>query len=206
MTYVVQTPPSSRIGGIAVVVLLHVIIIYALLNGLGSAVVDVLRGPLQAQVIAPVKPPNVPPPPPPVIQPPPPYIPPPLIQTAPPPDVAPVIAAVATVRPPAPAAPVARAATLNVNQACQSAVGALEDDVGDEQDANPGLQLHRTIAQFYIGADGAVEQAHVAVSSGDPVLDGDLIHELSRCKFNPAIGANGQPQAMWVSQPYDWTN
>jgi protein TonB len=108
-----QKSPGRQAAGFAVVVLLHVGLIYALVTGLGTNIVEVIKAPIETKIIEEVKPPppDVPPPPPPpkLAAPPPPYIPPPEIQIAQPPPPTPV-AAVATVAPPAPQAPpVARA-------------------------------------------------------------------------------------------------
>ncbi len=202
MDYAEQTSSPQKLAGIAFVVVLHVAIIYALLNGLGSAVVQVFHKPLQAQIIQEVKPPPEapPPPPPPVINPPPPYIPPPLIQIAPPPPP-PVIAAVTSVKPPVPV-PVARPAVLksaglDPNQGCAAPQYP--------EDAEDMGQTGTSVVQFLIGADGAVVQSRVAGSSGHAALDQAALQALGQCKFKPAIGADGQPQEAWTSIRYVWT-
>ena len=202
MDYAGDTPSPQKIAGIAFVAVLHVAIIYALLNGLGSAVVQVFHAPLQAQIIQAVKPPSEapPPPPPPVINPPPPYIPPPLIQIAPPPTP-PVIATVTTQKPPAPA-PVARpqpakAAGLDPNQSCAAPQYPEEaEDMGE---------TGTSVVQFLIGADGSVEQSRVASSSGHDQLDEAALQALGQCRFKPAIGTDGKPQEAWTSISYVWT-
>jgi protein TonB len=202
LTYPAQTSSPRRFGGIAFVVLFHLALIYALLNGLGSAVVNVIRQPLQTQVLAPVKPPPEapPPPPPPVITPPPAYIPPPLIQLAPPPAPSP-IAQVTTAKPPAPVPvarpPVAQAAGLDPNQTCNPP--QYPDEA--EQMGETGT----SVLQFLIGTSGQVENARVATSSGHTELDQAALQALSACKFKPALGADGQPQEAWTSIPYVWT-
>jgi periplasmic protein TonB len=202
LDYADQTSSPQRLAGIAFVVVLHIAIIYALLNGLGSAVVQVFHKPLQAQIIQEVKPPPEapPPPPPPVINPPPPYIPPPLIQIAPPP-APPVIAAVTTVKPPTPV-PVARPAVLksaglDPNQSCAAPQYP--------EDAEDMGQTGTSVVQFLIGTSGAVEQSRVASSSGHDELDQAALQALGQCKFKPAIGADGQPQEAWTSIRYVWT-
>jgi len=205
LDYAENTTSPQKLVGIAFVVVLHVAIIYALLNGLGSAVVQVLRAPLQAQIIQEVKPPPEapPPPPPPVINPPPPYIPPPLIQIAPPP-APPVIAAVTTVKPvapvPAPTPPrpaVAKGAALDTNQSCTAP--QYPDEAADMG------QTGTSLVQFLIGTDGGVEKSRVASSSGHTALDEAAVRALSQCKFKPAIGTDGKPQEAWTSISYVWT-
>jgi len=103
-----QRDPTRHLIGIAFVILIHALVIYALLTGLGSKVIEVIKKPLNATIIEEIKVPPPPPPPPPPpkkmveqpkIQPPPqPYVPPPDI----PPPVAPtqpVISAPTTVAP-----------------------------------------------------------------------------------------------------------
>jgi protein TonB len=205
LDYAENTTSPQKIFGIVFVVVLHVAIIYALLNGLGSAVVQVLHAPLQAQIIQEVKPPPLapPPPPPPVINPPPPYIPPPLIQIAPPP-AAPVIAAVTNVKPvapvPTPAPPrpaVAKGAGLDSNRSCAA-------PQYPEEAADMG-QTGTSVVQFLIGADGSVEKSRVAASSGHSALDDAAVRALGSCKFKPAIGTDGKPQEAWTSISYVWT-
>lgn len=204
LDYVEDTTSPQKLAGIAFVALLHVAIIYALLNGLGSAVVQVFHQPVQAQIIQDVKPPSEvpPPPPPPVINPPPPYIPPPLIQIAPPPTP-PVIAAVTAQKPPAPvpvAVPrpqVSKPAGLDPNQSCAAPQYPQEaEDMG---------QTGTSVVQFLIGADGKVVQSRVASTSGHTSLDNAALSALGQCKFRPALGTDGKPQEAWTSISYVWT-
>jgi protein TonB len=65
LDYVEDRFSAHRLVGIAFVVLLHIVIIYALVNGLGEQFVQVLHQPLEAKIIQEVKPPPVQPPPPP---------------------------------------------------------------------------------------------------------------------------------------------
>ena len=75
-----QRSPMRHVVGLGVVVLFHIALIYALVNGLGHNLVDVIKAPLEAKIIKDNKPPppEAPPPPPPQLTaPPPPYVPPP---------------------------------------------------------------------------------------------------------------------------------
>lgn len=203
MDYAEEGFSSRRIAGIAFVVLLHVAIIYALVSGMGSQVVQVLRQPLEARIIQDVKPPPpapLPPPPPQLVQPPPPYIPPPLVQIAQPPPP-PVFATVTHVKPAAPPPPVVaavtRAAGLDPNQSCAP-------PEYPEEAADMG-QTGRTVLQFLVNASGVVVDARIASSSGHAVLDDTAEKALSDCKFRPALGVDGKPQEAWTSIAYDWT-
>jgi protein TonB len=105
--------PSRRLTGWAVVVLLHVLILWALVSGTARKGLEIIKKPLEAAVIQEVIIPPPPPPPPPkqivkqpeikspkVEAPPPPFVPPP--DVTPPVSAAPAIASVQT-PPPTPA-------------------------------------------------------------------------------------------------------
>ena len=59
-----QRDPTKHAIGIAFVVLVHVLLIWALLTGLGKAIVEVVKKPLTATIIEEIKLPPPPPPPP----------------------------------------------------------------------------------------------------------------------------------------------
>ena len=115
--------PSRHLTGIMLVLLFHVALIYALLSGLAKRVVDVVRSPLETEIIEEPKKPLPPlpelalPPPPLLAPPPPPFIPPPEIRLRQPPPPPPIVAVqpapppapivIAPVPAPAPPAPVA---------------------------------------------------------------------------------------------------
>ena len=114
-----QRDPTRHAIGIAFVVLIHILVIYALVTGLGSKAVQLIKKPLTATIIEEIKVPPPPPPPPlkKIVEPPKikmqqPFVPPPDIPVVTPPPVEPVIAAVAPTPPPepvviAPPAPIA---------------------------------------------------------------------------------------------------
>jgi protein TonB len=201
-----QVFAPRRIGGIAFVVLLHAAIIYALVNGLGAQMVQVLRQPLEAKIIEPARlpPPEPPPPPAPqLVAPPPVFIPPPVIQIAQPPPPVPVIAAVTRVKPatpppaPAPSPPAQKtAAGLDPNQSCTPPQYP--------EEAEDLEQTGVSVLQFLIGTDGHVLNSRIASSSGYGSLDNAALRALSQCKFKPAIGADGNPRESWTSIRYVW--
>lgn len=100
--------PRRHWVGLSVVVLLHVVVIYALVTGLARQVVDVVRVPVETRLIEEIIPPAPPPPSPPpaVVVTPPRRLPPPPV-VVPPPEVVvtvlPQIAPTITAAPPAPA-------------------------------------------------------------------------------------------------------
>jgi len=107
MNYAAQRRDPKRTAfGLTIAVLVHLLLIYALFAGLGHKMMDVIKGPLETQIIPQAK--TQPPPPPPpqqlkLVVPPPPFIPPPIVQIAPTPAPTTAISAPPT---PAPAAPV----------------------------------------------------------------------------------------------------
>jgi len=205
LDYAEQSFSPRKLVGIVFVALLHVAIIYALLSGLGEQAVQILQQPLQAKIIQDAKlpPPAPPPPPPPQLVPPLPiFIPPPLVQIAQPPPT-PVIAAVTHVRPtvpppaPIPAPQVVRSGpSLDPNQSCAPPQYP--------QEAEDMEQTGTSVVQFLIAANGDVLDSKVADSSGHASLDEAAVSALSRCRFKPAIGADGKPQEAWTNIRYVW--
>ncbi|MDO9315049.1 MAG: energy transducer TonB [Burkholderiaceae bacterium] len=105
-----QDDPRRHLLGLSVVIALHVLIVYALVNGLAKKVVDVVRAPIETKLIEEiVKPPPPPPTPPPArvvappprqAPPPPPFVPPPEVIVTAPLPMAPTITAVTPTPPP----------------------------------------------------------------------------------------------------------
>ena len=90
-----QTHPVRRFGGIAIAIVLHLVLVWALVNGLATRVVQIVQQPIETRIIVPVKPPPPPPPPKPVEKvvskprvapPPPPFVPPPEVRVQAPPQ------------------------------------------------------------------------------------------------------------------------
>lgn len=136
MNFAQEKQGASRFTGIGIVVLIHVVAIYALATGLAKDLVKKVAGPIETKVIEEkVKPPPPPekviPPPPDLKAPPPPFVPPPEFQVTAPAPPAPAIAstqvappAVAEIRPapaaaaPAPPAPAPRPAVVTAGMVC----------------------------------------------------------------------------------------
>jgi len=102
-----QRDPTRHMIGIAMVVLIHVLVIYGLVTGLARKAVEVIKKPLNATIVEEIKAPPPPPPPPKKIEVP--KTPPPPQPYVPPPDIPvvtqtqePVIAAITPTPPPAP--------------------------------------------------------------------------------------------------------
>jgi outer membrane biosynthesis protein TonB len=84
MAYYSETSPTSRIIGFGFVILLHLALGYALLTGLATTLVEVVKGPIQVKALVEEQKDNTPPPPPPAtLKPPPVYVPPVEVNVAP---------------------------------------------------------------------------------------------------------------------------
>jgi protein TonB len=207
MNYARQTKDPTRQGiGFIVVVLLHVGLIYALINGLGHAVVEVIKSPLETKLIEEVKPPDTPPPPPPpkVAPPPPPFIPLPDIQVRAAPSANAITAVTNTAPkeapppppPPAPKAePVRVAAKIDAAKNCRPPEYPAVSRRMEEQG--------RVVLDMLVDLDGRVTDSKVAQSSGHPRLDEAAREALSLCKFQPAT-VDGKPERTWSQISYVW--
>lgn len=156
---------SKRFSGLAIVILLHVVVLYALVSGLAKRVVDVVRAPIETKVIEEVKAPPPPPeivvPPPPKLEaPPPPFIPPPEVQISAPAPVQPTITAstptppavveLAPVAPPAPppvavAPPPPKPVVASIGVACQKLVAPVMPSRAVEEGINGTVKARITI-------------------------------------------------------------
>jgi len=201
---------GNKFTGITVVVLVHAILIYALLTGLGKKIISVIKEmPIETKVIEEVKPPppppDTPPPPPKLAAPPPPFIPPPEVQVATPPSPN-TITAVSNVQPPHqdmhPAVVAAKPATG------PSVVRAVVDMTTCDKPDYPRNSLRNeeqgtTRIQFLIGLDGRVADSKIEKSSGFRALDAAAKNALSLCKFKPGT-VDGKPQQSSTYVDYVW--
>ena len=202
-----QRNPRKHLTSIALVVLLHVLLLWALQSGLAQKVVKITEIKVEAMLLSD----NVPPPPaPPQTPPPPPKTPPPpaaaplpvptstapaiTVPVAPPAPPSPAPAVVAA--PPAPAAPAIRTgATIQAGASCAKP---------DYPSASRRLEEEGTVTlKFLIGTDGRVLQAEIEKSSGFNRLDEAARNALSKCQFRPGT-VDGKPEQSWASMKYTW--
>jgi protein TonB len=194
-----QRNPTRNLIGIAGVIILHVLIVYALLTGLARKIVEVVKGPIEVKVIEEVakKPPPPPenlPPPPKVAAPPPPYIPPPEIQIAAPSN-APTITAVTREPPPRQAivpqkpveAPAPKPAPRPAPPAIQSASVACpnyREVMGEIQYPRKALQegiQGEVLLEFTVNAKGEIVDKTVK-SSTNPIFNSASLAVLNNLK------------------------
>ena len=179
-----QADPRRHIVGMTVVVLFHVLVVYALVTGLAKRVVEVIRAPIETKVIEEIKKPPPPPevvlPPPPKLEaPPPPFIPPPEIQIATPPPPQPTITATTPTPPPAPvtiapapppvvvaAAPAPPApAVVSAGVVCSNFTAVMGDVAYPRDAQRQNIEKGDALVQFTLTASGEVKDIKALRSS-----------------------------------------
>ena len=222
-----QRQPGKHPIGLIVVAVLHVILGYALVNGLGRKIVDVIKAPIETKIIDEVKPPPPPPPenlppPPKVALPPPSFVPPPEVQVTTP-QVAPTITVTREAPPPAPVtiapapapAPVAApAAPPAPPPAPRVQAVAARIDVGTcDKPEYPAAALRADASgtskiRFTVDATGVVSKAEIERSAGASrehrLLDRSAIDALSKCRFKPGVDENGKAVGGNTIVEYVW--
>ena len=177
---------ANHLPSIAMVVLLHIALGYALLNGLGRAVIEVLKKPLETKIIEEIKkpPPDTPPPPPKLAAPPPPFIPPPEINIQVPVVQAPAaITQTTTVKPTTPP-PVIQAPPVQQP--------AIRKEYTAKSRVNPAYPRNlmregvegKVVAWVHVAPSGDVTNVEIRQST-NRAFDREVIRALSQWKFNP---------------------
>lgn len=203
MAYADHSETSSRTISFVIVALIHVLLGYAFVTGLGMKYVK--KAAEQLNVID-VKeeppPPDEPPPPPPKpadVPPPPVVAPPPIVQTSAPP---PTITTVAVAPPPAPVFTTAAPPPPPPPGKASRATPKTDRNSWISTDDYPSRALREeksgtTRFRLEIGPDGRVTGCTITSSSGTPELDETTCRLAPRRagKFKPAIGTDGQPMA-----------
>ncbi len=182
---------GKHLPSIALVVLLHIALGYALVTGLARRVVEVIKQPIETKIIEEIKkpPPDVPPPPPPKLAaPPPPFIPPPEINIqVPQVQTQPTITTVTTVKPPpgptvmAPPAPAPKPAGPPVRKEFKAAYRV--EPQFPRAALREGLS-GRVVAHVYVEPNGSVSDVKI-ISSTNRMFDREVVRALSQWKFNP---------------------
>jgi len=197
---------------IALVVLLHVVVIYALVTGLARRVVEVLKHPMETKIVEEKKPvaPDVPLParmPPPKFDvPPPPYIPPPEVHIQQPPPQQSLIVVTTPVKPAA-AAPPPIAAVEAPPQISVRTPPVIDPTRCDKPEypaaARRSRETGTVVLHILVGIDGRVIESDVQTSSGSKQLDEAAREGLSLCRFKPGR-VDGKPEQAWATLRYVW--
>jgi protein TonB len=207
------TNPAGRSVAIAVVILLHVVIIYALVTGLARRMVEVIRHPIETKIIEQAKPvaPDLPPPallPTPKFEvPPPPYIPPPEVRIQQPPPQQTPIAVTTPVKPEAPTPPPVARAVETPPHAPVHTPPVIDATRCEKPEYPPAARRFResgvVVLRILVGVDGSVISSEVQTSSGSKRLDEAAREGLSLCRFKPGM-VEGKPEQAWSTLRYAW--
>lgn len=219
MNFSNKKDPGKNATGFIIVLVLHVLVAWAIVSGLGTRIVTKVTEAVETKLIeevAPPPPPETPPPPPPpeMKAPPPPFIPPVevQVQTPPPPQNAISVATntpppTTTLAPPAPPVPPGPPAPPAPRGPSRTEAGVdfntcarPEYPRSSQRNEESGM----TTLQFLIGVDGHVKESKLQKSSGFRDLDRAAISALSKCRFKPAT-ADGNPIEAWTAVQYVWT-
>jgi protein TonB len=178
--------PARHLPSIAMVVGLHLLLGWALVNGLARKVVEVLKAPIETKIIEEIKkpPPDTPPPPPPKLAtPPPPFIPPPEVNIQVPTQFAPTITTVTTEKPPpkveAPPPPPVQASPVRKEFKPLSRV----NPAFPRQALQQGI-TGRVVAWVHVAPNGSVTNVEIK-SSSNRLFDREVVRALSQWRFNP---------------------
>lgn len=197
-----QPNATRQIGRFAIVVLLHVLLIWALINGMARDVANAVLAPLDVSLVEephippppPPPPPQTPPPPKVEATPPPAYVPPPEVEVA----AAPVVEAVVDVAPtpPPPSTPVPSApapAVLSAGIVCPNFADVKQHTPYPPRAMKAGIS-GQVIMEFTLGADGSVSEVQV-VSTSSPLFNSTATSAVSR------LSCTGQGRAVRVRFP-----
>lgn len=173
---------------ILAVVALHILLGWALINGLARRVIEVVKAPIETKIIEEVKkpPPEVPPPPPPKLAaPPPPFIPPPEInieipKVTPPPTITTVTT---TPPPPGPPPKVYVPAPVPAKPLVRKEYKATSCPKPDFPREAIRRNLSGTVtAWVHVAPNGGVTRVEIR-NTTNPVFDREVIRALSQCRY-----------------------
>jgi protein TonB len=196
-----------RFGGIAVVIVLHIALVYALLNGLATKVVHVIQHPIETKIIEPVKPPPPPPippvqlPPPKFAPPPPPFVPPPEVPVQAPPQQA-TISHQSTQQvsaPMPPPAPPAKAPVVHteVGVVCPNS-DQIRGSIAYPKEAQENNETGDVLIEFTVDPQGHITGERVEKSSDHQSLDDAAFKAVKR------FSCISQGQAVRVQVPFSF--
>ncbi|MCX7171263.1 MAG: energy transducer TonB [Proteobacteria bacterium] len=194
-----QRSPVKHLTGLAVVLLFHILVGYALVNGLARKMIEVIKSPMETKIIEEANkspPDDTPPPPPPKLVPlPPAFVPPPEVQiqapAAPQPTISNTTSVVTPVKPPP--APVVHAPP-SVGVACPNSQ-KVRSEISYPASAKRDELEGNVLIEFTVAADGAIKDLEVK-SSTDRVFNNASINAVRQFK------CNAQGRDVRVSVPF----
>jgi protein TonB len=213
MNFSHEKEPGKNFTGIAIVIVLHVIVAWGIINGLGKRMITKMQEAVETKIIEEVKPPpppeTPPPPPPPEMKaPPPPFIPPVEVQVQQPPPQQTAIAVSSSAKPATTELNRAPPAAAPVKATGPAHTGAVVnfDSCAKPEYPKSSLRNEETgtsTISFLIAVDGSVKDSKITKSSGFRDLDKAAVAALSKCRFKPAT-ENGQAVETWSPVAYVW--
>jgi protein TonB len=205
LSYAHPRSNTRRLAGLAITVVLHIVLVYALIHGLARKIVEVVSAPLETKIIEEIKPPEdkPPPPPPKLTTPPPPFIPPPEVNIQMPLQQAPTISLAPSPTPPAAPVVIAPAPPAEVRTAAVVQAASCEKPEYPPA-ARRANETGTVRLQMLIDENGKVVDSKVERSSGSRRLDEAARAALELCRFRPAT-VNGKPTRAWARLEYVWT-
>ena len=224
MSYEQTASSQKKLLGFGLVLLLHIVLIYALVNGLAQKFVKTVIDPLEVNIIEEVKLPPPPPPPPPKeevvkpaeVAPPPAYVPPvevnvkssdsqdtiSAVTSNEPPQSEPVAQPAAEIKPePAPAPPPPPPPAPKVRTKASTKPGCTKPPYPTE---SQDLEEEGTVTLgITTDVDGNVVDIKIIKSSGFTRLDDAAKQAFGRCEFNPGT-VDGVPEKTTATVQYEF--
>lgn len=219
-----QRKGSKHAVGFGIVLGLHLLLAWAMVNGLAQRLVEKIKEPLETKIIEEVKPPPPPPPenlppPPKMAAPPPSFVPPPEVNVTPPPNPAPTITTTQVAPPPAPVSVSAAPAVVAAPPAPPAPRVAAKPAIANVGTCAPKSEDYPAAAvraeatgitkiRFNVGADGRLAGSEVVRSAGPSrehkLLDRLAVAKLSECRFTAGTDENGRPVGASFDVEYVW--
>ncbi len=200
-----QRQPGKHLTGITVVLIMHVLVVYALMTGLARKAIEVIKAPLETKIIEEVKkppPPDTPPPPPPkMVQVMPTFVPPPEVQISQAVVQAPVISNRTAVAPPVyappkPAVVAAPPAPPSVGVACPNSQSVRSEIKYPAAARKDGIQGD-VLVEFTVAVNGEIKDVDVK-SSSNRVFNSVSVNAVRQFK------CNGQGREVRVQVPFSF--
>ena len=193
-----QRSPVKHLAGIAVVLILHVLVGYALVNGLARKMIEVIKSPMETKIIEEASKPlpdDTPPPPPKLVQLPPAFVPPPEVQIQAPAASQPTISNTTRVITPVKPTPAQVAhAPPSVSVACPNSQ-QIRSEIAYPAQARRNELEGDVLIEFTVAADGSIKDIDVK-SSSDRVFNTVSINAVRQFK------CNAQGRDVRVSVPF----
>ena len=204
--------PGKNFTGITIVVVLHILVAYGIVTGLGKRMVSKMAEAVETKIIEEAKlppPKDLPPPPPPpeIKAPPPPFIPPVEVNVTQPPVVQNVIAT-STAQKPASNELVKALPAAAPSTAKSVRIAAVADFSTCDKPAYPKASQRNeetgtVTLSFLVGVDGRVADSKVLKSSGFRELDKAAQNGIGKCVFKPG-SVDGKLEQAWMQMQYVW--